>query len=94
MREGLLAGLLVLGVGLFVVGGVLGLVAWMDERASRGWASALDVSPPLLSSPPAAGSPPSCGCGRLPPPEALPLELLLAGGVPVSVSRWFGGRRV
>jgi hypothetical protein len=96
--DGLLACLTVLGVGLVAVGGGCMGLAWLDARAGRGWVldegaageSPLQVAPSSSATDRGQASSLCEGCGRLHPPEALPLELLLAQGVPVSVSRWFG----
>jgi hypothetical protein len=71
------------------------LVEWLERLLGGRVSDKREVEPPapasLLSGTPAGSL---CeGCGRLHPPEALPVELLLAGGVEVNLARWFGGRR-
>jgi len=99
MIEGILAGIAVMGIGVLLLAAAVVVVVAGDRRASRGswWASdereVQGRRPASRSSGASRGSQASSlcdGCGQLHPPEALPVELLIAAGVPVTLSRWFG----
>ena len=99
-------GLIVLAIGLALLAAAGAVVVVGDLIASRDWEwlwtseereDSGIASPSSRSSGASDGSRESSlcdGCGRAHPAEALPLELLLAGGVAVDVGRWFGWRRV